>query len=113
MVDQRLNELTQQAEPPFVFGSAGFGNFIRGYRSFNSFALIGDKPVKDAIDALVTTTESVKKYGFLKSELDRAKSSLLNSAERSYKDRDKTESGRLVQEYIEQLPIRRSHSGYR
>ena len=100
IVNERLNELTQQADPPFVVGGAGFGNFIRGYRSFNSFALIGERPVKDAIDALVTTTESVKKYGLTAAELERAKLSLMNEAERSYVDRDKTESGRLVQEYI-------------
>ena len=100
IINERLNELTQQAEPPFVFGTAGFGGFIRGYRAFTSFALIGDKPVKDAINALVTTTETVKKYGFLQSELDRAKSSMMNEADRSYADRDKTESARFVQEYI-------------
>ena len=44
IVNQRLNELTQQAEPPFVFGNASFGNFIRGYRAFSSFALIGESP---------------------------------------------------------------------
>jgi len=101
IVNQRLNQLTQQAEPPFVFGNASFGNFIRGYRAFSTFALIGDKPVKDAIDALVTTTETVKKYGLLQSELDRAKSSLMNQIERSYADKDKTESARFVQEYID------------
>ena len=53
LINQRLNELTQQPDPPFLFGSTSFGNFIRGYRSFISVAAIGDKPVKNAIDALV------------------------------------------------------------
>ncbi|HVM87149.1 MAG TPA: insulinase family protein [Puia sp.] len=101
IINQRLHELTQQANPPFVFGNTGFGSFIRGYRAFTSVALLGDKPVKDAVDALITTTESVKKFGFLQTELDRAKSNLLNETENVYKDRDKTESGRLVQGYID------------
>jgi len=100
IINQRLSELTQQANPPFVFGNTGFGSFLRGYRAFTSFAVLGDKPVKDAVDALVTTTESVKKFGFLQSELERAKSNLLNQTENAFKDKDKTESGRLVQEYI-------------
>jgi len=100
IISQRLSELTQQAEPPFTFANTGFNLFLRGYRSFVSFAFIGEKPVKEAVNALVTTTESVKKFGFLQTELDRAKSNLMNQTERAYADRDKTESVRLVQAYI-------------
>jgi zinc protease len=100
IINQRLSELTEQPDPPFIFGNTGFGPFLRGYRTFNSIAVLGDKPVKSAVDALITTTEAVRKYGFLQSELDRAKSSLLNQTERSFKDKGKTESSRFVQSYI-------------
>ena len=100
IINQRLSELTQSANPPFVFANSGLGNFIRGYRAFSSFALLGDKPVKDAIDALVTTTESVRKFGFLQSELDRAKSNLLNQSQTAFENKDKTESSNFVQGYI-------------
>ncbi|MBS1974729.1 MAG: insulinase family protein, partial [Bacteroidetes bacterium] len=100
IVNQRLSELTQQANPPFIFGSTSFGSFVRGYRAFTSVALLGDKPVKDAVDAIISTTESVKKFGLLETELERAKSSLLNATENAYENRDKTESGRFVQGYI-------------
>lgn len=100
LINQRLTELTQQPDPPFLFGSTAFQNFIRGYRSFISFAAVGDKPVKNAIDALVNTTEAVKKYGFLSSELERGKISLLNQTEKAFNDKDKTESAILVQGYI-------------
>jgi zinc protease len=100
LINQRLSELTQQANPPFLFGNTSFSSFIRGYRSFVSVAVVGDKPVKEAINAIVTTTESVKKFGFLPSELERAKSSLLNATEKAYNNKDKTESGNLVNEYV-------------
>ena len=100
IINQRLAELTQQPDPPFAFGNSGFGPFLRGYKAFTSFAVLGDKPAKEAIEALIKTTEAVKKYGFLQTELDRAKSSMLTQIERAFKDRDKTESGRMVQEYI-------------
>ena len=100
LINQRLSELTQQPDPPFLFGSTSFQNFIRGYRSFISIAAIGDKPVKNAIDALVNTTEAVRKYGFLSSELERGKMSLLNQTEKAFNDKDKTESAILVQGYI-------------
>jgi len=101
MISQRLSELTQSANPPFVFGNTGFSGFIRGYRAFTSFAFLGDKPVKGAVDALINTTESVKKFGFLQSELERAKINLYNSTEKAYADRDKTESGQIVDAYVE------------
>ncbi|MEO8413418.1 MAG: insulinase family protein [Ginsengibacter sp.] len=100
LINERLTELSQLADPPFLFGNTSFSNFIRGYRTFVSFAVTGDKPVKDAIDSLLVTTESVQKFGFLTSELERAKSSLLNEVRTEYDDRNKTESGRIVQEYI-------------
>ena len=100
LINQRYSEVTQQPNPPFLFGSTAFGGFIRGYRSFITIAALNDKPAKDAINALVAGTESAKKYGFLQTELDRAKVSMLNQVERAYTDRDKTESARFVQEYL-------------
>lgn len=100
IISQRFSELTQQPNPPFIYGTATFGGFVRGYRSFLNIALLNDRPVKDAIDALITGTESVKKFGVLPTELERAKSSLLNQIERAYKDKDKTESAELVSVYL-------------
>ena len=105
LINQRFSEVTQQPNSPFLFGSTSFGGFIRGYRSFISIAALNDKPAKDAINALVAGTESVKKFGFLQTELDRAKISLLNQIERGFTDRDKTESARFVQEYLNHFLI--------
>ncbi|MBY0482146.1 MAG: insulinase family protein [Chitinophagaceae bacterium] len=100
IISQRYNEMTQQPNPPFIYGNAAFSGFIRGYRSFMNLSLLNDRPVKDAIDALVSGTESVKKFGVLSAELERAKSALLNQTERAYKDKDKTESAELVNIYL-------------
>ncbi|HTQ64830.1 MAG TPA: insulinase family protein [Puia sp.] len=99
MINQRLSELTQQADPPFVFANTGMNQFIRGYRAFISIALLSDKPAQAAIDSLVATSESVKKFGFLQTELERAKSNLLNEMHNAYENKDKTESINLVDEY--------------
>ena len=100
LINARLGELSQLPDPPFLFSNTSFSNFIRGYRAFLSFAVMGDKPVKGAIDSLIATNESVRKYGFLATELERAKSNLLNQVQNAYDDRNKTESGRMVQEYV-------------
>ena len=100
ILNQRLSELTKQADAPFLFGQASFEEMIRGYREFASIAVVGNKSVKEAVDALVTTTESVKQFGFLPAELERAKNNLWNETDKAFQNKDKTESGNLVQGYI-------------
>ncbi len=99
LISQRFAEIAQKPDAPFTGAGTNFGNFIRGYRTFTAVAILNDKPAKNAIETLIGTVESVKKYGFLPSELQRAKISLMNGVERAYNDRDKTESIRMLQEY--------------
>jgi zinc protease len=100
LINQRLTELTQKPNPPFVFANTGFQPFIRGYNSFTSFAVLGEAPMQDAINALIEETNRARQFGFLQTELDRAKSSLMNAAEKSFNEKDKSESGAIVQQYV-------------
>lgn len=101
MLSQRMQELTQKAEPPFIFGGTFIGGYARGYEEFQSLAYIGQGGVEPALKALIVENERARKFGFTEAELDRTKKMLLKSIERSYNERDKTESGNLVQEYIQ------------
>ena len=101
LINQRLNELTQKEKPPFIFGSTGFNEFLRGYKAFTSFAFLGQGKVEDAVNALVSETERARQLGFLQAELDRAKANLLNEAEKEYNEKDKSESGDIVSEYVD------------
>jgi zinc protease len=100
LISQRLRELTQQENPPFVFANTGFQKLIRGYSSFNSFAVLGEAPLQAALDALMAETNRAKQFGFLQAELDRVKASLLNNAEKAFNEKDKTESGQIVWQYV-------------
>lgn len=100
MLNQRMNELAQSANPPYSFAGGNFGSYARGYEAFNGFAIPGPKGPDTALLALLTEIERIKKFGFTQSELDRAKKQQLASIERSYNNRDKTESGVLIEEYI-------------
>ena len=100
MLNQRINELAQSANPPFSFAGVGFNSYARGYESFNAYALAGKKGIDTAYNALLTEIERVKRFGFTQGELERAKKSQLASLERSYNNRDKTESSRIIEEYI-------------
>lgn len=100
LINQRLEELTQKENPPFVFAFTGQESFIRGHEAFISVAMLGDNKPKEALDALVAETERARQFGFLPSEIERAKKTILNNADRSVKEKDKLPSARLVQEYV-------------
>jgi zinc protease len=61
---------------------------------------LGEAPMQDAIDALIGETNRARQFGFLQTELDRAKASLMNAAEKSFREKDKSESGAIVQQYV-------------
>ncbi|HEY5919057.1 MAG TPA: insulinase family protein, partial [Chryseolinea sp.] len=100
MLGQRMQELTQKAEPPFVFGGSNIGGWARGYEAYQSFAYLGKGGVEPALNALIQENERARKFGFTASELDRVKKQLMKNIERSYNERDKTESQQIVEEYI-------------
>jgi zinc protease len=100
LINQRLQELTQKANPPFIYGFSGMSPFLRGYQAFTSFAVLGDNTAQEAVDALISETEKARQFGFLATELERAKANLLNQTEKAYNERDKSESGMLIWQYV-------------
>jgi zinc protease len=100
LINERLQELTTKENPPFVYAFTGQQAFIRGYEAFVSFAVLGNNSSKEALDAVVAETERARKYGFLPSEIERVKASLLNSAETAFHEKDKLQSAQLVQGYL-------------
>jgi zinc protease len=101
MINQRLQELTQKENPPFVAGFAGKQNFIRGYEAFFTAAILGNNTTEEATTALFGETERARLYGFLSTEVDRAKAALMNATEQDFKEKDKAQSGQLVEGYLQ------------
>jgi len=100
MLNLRMQELTQKAEPPFIFGGSQRSEFVHGYESYFGVALIGKGGVIPAINAVITENERARKYGFTAPEFERTKKSSLRNYERAYNERDKTESDSYVEEYV-------------
>ena len=100
MLGQRMQELTQQANPPFVGGGSSVGRLVPGYRSFQSGALLGRQGVEPAADALVQENERVRQFGFGEGELERSKKDMLRNVEKAFAEREKTDSGRYASEYL-------------
>lgn len=101
MLNNRLRELINSNNPPFTFGSVYHGGtYARSKEAFQGFAMTKEGDQLNALKVLLEETERAKKFGFTQTELDRAKSQILSNYERSYNNRDKTESDMLVDEYV-------------
>ncbi len=109
MINNRLQELTNTANPPFVFGySYHGGTFARTKEAYQSFAMVSEEKQLDALKVLITENVRAKKFGFTQSELNRAKSEVLANYEKTFNEKDKTNSDAFVSEYqsyfLEKVP---------
>ncbi|TDE16466.1 M16 family metallopeptidase [Dyadobacter psychrotolerans] len=101
MMGQRMQELTQKANPPFLYGGSQYGDFLGNLDAYTSVALAKDAAsMETALTAVLEENARVQKFGFTAPELDRAKKDFLNSIEQDYKEKNKTKSAEYVQEYL-------------
>ncbi|MDG2432797.1 pitrilysin family protein [Flavobacterium sp.] len=109
-LNSRLDELTNSATPPFTYGFSYYGGtFARTKKGYQSVAMSQEDRQLSALKVLVTENERAKKFGFTQAELDRAKSEFLASIEKTYNDRNKTNSinfvGELQANFLEKEPV--------
>jgi zinc protease len=100
ILSQRMYELTQQANPPFLQGGSGMNKIVHGYRSFGAGAVLGKGGATAAINALVQEDQRARQYGFTASEVERAKKGMLRNYESAYSEREKSDSAGYAAEYI-------------
>jgi zinc protease len=101
MLNSRFNEIAQKPDAPFLGAGASKGQFLaRSTDGFTLGAAVKDGGIERGLEALLTEARRVDQYGYLQSELDRAKQNMLRSYERANAERDKTNSGAFVEEYI-------------
>jgi zinc protease len=111
MMSLRLQELTQQASPPFGFGGSVYRASMPGYRSFSSYAVLGRQGVGPAMDALIKENERARQFGFSAAELERAKLTLMRQIEQAKAERDKTDSAQYAAEYIRAFVVHETIPG--
>ena len=95
----RLQELTQKPNPPFVYGYSYYGDYYVSptKEAWTSMAAPKDvEGIDEAITALVTENKRMQQYGFTASEYERAKADFMKTIESAYNERNNTENEKHV-----------------
>ena len=101
MINARLFERGQVADPPYLWSGGSRGSFVEPL-DIVTFSVVTElDAIEPGFDALLEEMQRVAQHGFTASELAREKVNLLSSAESLYKQRDQLESGALAAEYAE------------
>ena len=111
MFNTRLNELSRKANPPFLNAYSSEGSFIRTKDFYTLSGMVKDSGITTGLETLLIEAQRVKKYGFTQTELSREKESMFSGMEQAYNERDKTESGDFVDEYIRNFLTREPAPG--
>ncbi len=92
MINNRLDELTKEADPPFLFVRSRKGSYIQSKEMYTLSAYVKTNGIPRGMEALLVETSRVQKHGFTQTELDREKTKYLRNIEKKYNEKDKTES---------------------
>jgi zinc protease len=99
MMSARFSELELDPESPFMFaGSSTGGGAVRGGDAYLRQAQVKDGKVREALTSLVVESARVEKFGFVQTELDRAKLRALANSDQEMKEWDKTQDPDLADE---------------
>ena len=99
MLNQRLEELTVQADPPYLQASSTQVRMVRSKDAYMLRAVVADNGIERGLEAILQEAQRVLQHGFTAGELDREKKAMLRRMEQSFRERDKTHSGRFADEY--------------
>jgi zinc protease len=101
MLNNRLQEIAQKPESPFLYGYTGYGSFIG--RSVDVYSLsVGSKEnqIEKSLEVVLTENERARQFGFTATELEREKKDMISNYEKMAKEADKTESRSYADEFI-------------
>lgn len=99
MLNRRLGELTQDADPPFIGAGGGDGSLVRTKSAFSLSASVQDGQYLRALRTILEETERVRQHGFTRSEFDRARQARLRRMEVAWNERENQYSSALADEY--------------
>ncbi|HEV8095721.1 MAG TPA: pitrilysin family protein, partial [Burkholderiales bacterium] len=100
MLSERLDELAQAPNAPFLRAQTDRSLFVRTAEVTSLDALVAKGGVERGLSALFTELARVARFGFTAPELTRMKLNLERGLERSVVEREKSPSGPLADEFV-------------
>lgn len=103
MLNSRLNELREKANPPFTGAYSSHGDYFvsNAKESFSINAECKEDGIETALKTILEETERARRFGFTASEYERARANYLQRLESAYNERNKNKSEVYAEEYIE------------
>ncbi len=101
LINNRLSEISQKPESPYVFAGTGYGRFLARTRdAYIINAMSKENQIDKSLEVLLAENERVKRFGFTQTELDRQKEDMISKYEKAAKEFDKTESASICSDYV-------------
>ncbi|MDY3068628.1 MAG: insulinase family protein [Parabacteroides sp.] len=102
ILNERLEALLHQANPPFVYAEAYDGDFMvaRTKDAFTIAAIAKEGEIDSTMTTLVREMERARQFGFTVSEYERAKINILKQYESAFNERDKQKNSSYTKEYV-------------
>ncbi|MBX3000615.1 MAG: insulinase family protein [Caldilineaceae bacterium] len=96
----RLDEISRQADSPFIAAYYNRGSLVRPMDSIDIGAQVRDEEILEGMDGILTEVERIRRHGFTESELERAKNAVLSFYRRMYNNRENWDSESYAAEYL-------------
>ncbi len=101
MLNARLFERGQIADPPYLWAAGGGSSYVEPLDIVTFSAWVEEDGVERGLAAVLEELQRIRQHGFTDAELAREKINLLRSVESLYTQRDQRSSATLVQEYVQ------------
>lgn len=106
MLNSRLRELTLKSNPPFVAAGSFYGSsYARTKDVYQLYANSSDTGMARSLQALLLENRRVLEHGFTASEFDLQKKQMQSFYDRIFNEREKEESYKYADEYINNFLI--------
>ncbi|MDD5231054.1 MAG: insulinase family protein, partial [Candidatus Marinimicrobia bacterium] len=99
MLGKRLDELSKDADPPFLQAISHKGRLVRSKDYYYVAAIVKEDGIERGLSSLLAEIRRVQKYGFTDTEFERLKSQVMRNMEQSYRERENFYSGDLADEF--------------
>lgn len=101
MLNARLSEITLKSDAPFIMAQSDYSSFLaRSKDAYELYAVAKENQIEKSLRTLLLENQRIKQFGFTETEMERIKDQFLSDYEKASNEFDKTESSKLVREYV-------------